>query len=271
MQDTTALSTLQESTHFKHQLPLSLSNSVAAKSMRSAIVLALISQLLVNEVFKATNLVQGDTELRRELCFIADENPKKEAFTRALLISLYDEEYFENHISRSAQLVYKQVKELLEPNSADNFRQEVHSIFKEAAGIWRDLQLMKSHFAVDLEFRKEQSDSWKSIKLSSTELAFEAQDVSADGFESDAVELKVFPRMYISGPKGETPVFSGRVLQRSQVTSAKDEFTRSDENNPLWDSTTAGIERRRLSQRRGPQARQNSGTFLGSDTGQPRS
>lgn len=226
---------------------------------------------MVDDIFKTTYLVGRDVDLRQELYLLAPDNPSKEAFTRALLGSLHDQDYLDNHINLVVQKAYKLVKELLEPSLAEGFRAHLQSIFNEGASIWRNLQASKTHYEVDLLTQGEESWSWKSIKLPNTTLAFEERDVTTNDFHVDVVELNVFPRVFIVGSTADIPVVPGRVFQQSQTAAVKQEVERMEENISPLRSSTAKIERRRTTLRRLSQPEQPGGAFLGSGAGQQRS
>ena len=99
--------------------------------------------------------------------------------------------------------------------------------------------------------------------------AFEEWDVSKNDFHADEVELNVFPRVFVVGPKGEIPVLPGGILQRSQTAAVKQEIARIEEDSSLLRNTAAKVERKRT--KRLPQTEQNGGSFLGSSAGQQRS
>lgn len=258
---------LRPNERFKHQVPLALSNSVAAKVARSIVVIALISRLMVDHIFKPTRLAKDDFEFRQELCYLALEDPPKEAFTRGLLASLADPEDQEQYISTVVQDVHKRVKDIVDPDSAENFRRQLQSIFKQAACIWRDLQLMKSHFEIDLDYQVGQSGPWKCIKLSGPDLAIKEEDVSVGDFAADPIGAKVFPRVIMVGPQGEVPVLPGKAIQMSQMSAMSQEAADIQTHTGIWRRTTASIERRKTNPTRRRGVRQNGDNFLDSSAG----
>ncbi|KAK5077488.1 hypothetical protein LTR70_009735 [Exophiala xenobiotica] len=262
LQNPTALDSLRPNERFEHQMPLALSNSVAAKVGRSTVAIAHISRLMVDHIFKPTCLANDDSDFRQELCYLALENPPKEAFTRALLVSLTDPEYQERYISTVVQLAHRQVKDIVDPDSAEKFRKQLQSIFKQAACIWRDLQSMKSHFEVDLDDQEGQPGPWKSLKLSGPDMAIKEEDVSVSDFAADPIGVKVFPRVFIVGPQGDVPVLPGKVIQTSQMAAMRREVADIQRHTGPWRRTTASLERRKTNPRR-----QNGDSFLDSHAG----
>ncbi|KAJ9652745.1 hypothetical protein H2198_008017 [Neophaeococcomyces mojaviensis] len=266
LQDEPAWENLTRSDFVNHRVRLPFTNSVPAKALRCTVVLASISQLLVPEIFRVVHFIDEDTELRQELYFLAQDNPGKEAFLRALLISLNDQQERDLHIKFATQQTYKQVKELLEPDIAERFRANVESIFRDAAHLWRRLQANKRHYDADLEIPDDQSLVWKAIQLSNTELKIDEQDATMKAFSPDEVELRVFPRVYVVGQREDVPVFPGRVLQQSQTTAARQEIEQAQSSTPSTGNTTAKVERRRMSLYMKSQSQeQNGGAFLGSN------
>ena len=248
-------------------MPLALSNSVAAKVGRSIVVIALISRLMVDHIFKPTCLANDDLEFRRELCYLALEDPPKEAFTRALLVSLTDPEYQEPYISTVVQHAHRPVKDIVDPDSAESFRRQLQSIFKQAVCIWRDLQSMQSHFEVDLDNQEGQSGPWKSIKLSGPDMTIKEDDVSISDFAADPIGVNVFPRVFIVGPQGEVPVLPSKVIQISQMAAMRREVADMQKHAGPWRRTTASIERRKTNPRRRRDVGQNGDNFLDSNAG----
>lgn len=243
MQDESAWDNLKQSHFVTHRVPLPATNSVPAKTIRCVVVLAYISRLLVVEIFRVVHLIDRDEGLRHELGCLAQENPSKESFFRSVLISLDDEAGRNRHIQYAAQQTFKQVKDLLESGVADKFRTDLESIFEQAAQIWGRLQASNRHYVADLDIAADVSLTWRTIQLSNTKLKIDERDVAASVFSTDEVELKVFPRLYIIGPKGDISVFPGRVLQQSQTTAARQEVLQALDNAPL----TRSMQRRRTS------------------------
>lgn len=271
-----ALNNLKRLANIDEQLPASDSDSNTAKSVRCILVLAVVARVLVDEIFKASTLVHGDIELRQELCFLAWENPSKEEFTRAILVSLHDQDYHDEKLSELAQQISRDVKEIIGLSAAELFRNDIHTIFAAATSIWREIQCMKSHFEVRMWSRgkPETQMHWRSIKLSRDELTFEEQDAALNAFDKDKVEFAVFPRVYsIARLEGknkpetiaETLVVAGKVIQQSQMVAAKDELAKKENVSAPRRSFTGGSDRRRQTLRKGSQSQEN--TFLESATG----
>lgn len=161
------MDSLQHRDVLEHDIPLALSNSVAAKASQLVVVLALISRLMVDRIFKTTWLVEEDLELRRELHFLAQSDRSKEEITRALLVSLADATSRDSYLLGVVQQAHRQVKGVLDPELADKFRKDFQAIFAKAARRWEDLRLRKSRIDVDFEVHDDQPCLWRSVKLSS--------------------------------------------------------------------------------------------------------
>lgn len=253
---------LQSGKFVEHRVPLALSNSVSAKVGRSVVVLALISRLMVDRIFKPTRLAQEDLELRRELCYLAQVDQSKEAFTRALLHSLDDTEYLESYLLGVVQQAYRHIKSILNPDPADQFRKDLHTIFSQAVRLWQDLQSRKSHFEVDLELPEDNSGLWKSIRFSGTDLNFREDEVVMTAFAADAVGAKVFLRVSKISPQGEILLIPAKVVQMSQMESMRQEIAQMSKPAGTWRRTTASLEKRKSVSSRRRDTEQNGGTFL---------
>jgi len=64
-----------------------------------------------------------------------------------------------------------------------------------------------------MKFQSTRIGEGRSLLLRDLRVAVDC--VSTNDFHADEVELKVFPRVFIVGSKGEVPILPGRVLQQS--------------------------------------------------------
>lgn len=261
-QDPKALDGLQNSDILEHDIPLAVSNSVAAKAARIVVVLALVSRLMVDRIFKTTWLVEGDLGLRRELYFLAQNDQSKEGFTRALLASLGDPVSRESYILSIVQQAHRQVKGILDQELADKFRKDLRAIFAKAARLWEDLQLRKSHIEVDFAVHDDQPSLWRSVKLSSAGLEFNQEEVAVSDLAVDVVGITVFPCVSAVGPQGEVPVVPGTVFPVSQTATMKQEIAQTPKSPGAWRRTTASIERRKTTSKKRRDTLHNGDTFL---------
>lgn len=251
----------------QHQVPLPPSNSITAKTSRCLVVLALISQLLVDRIFATTDLVHGDYELRRELCELSQTNHSKEAFTRTLLLSLEGPGSGNDHVHAATQEAHRQVQGILDPISAEGFRQNVEAIFNQAAGLWHDLRSQKSRYEAELDVPEDQSVVWKSLRLSRTDLNFKEHEVTSAELANDMVAIKVFPHIFVIGPQGEMQVIPGKVVQTSQLEAMRQESAQLQRAPPIWRRSTASSERNKATSRRRRDTEPRPGAFLESNTG----
>ena len=245
----------------QHDMPLALSNSVTAKIGRSIAFLALIARELLAKIFKPTYLANEDMSLRSELLFLAQNNPPKEAFTRALLISLNRVEDRDPYIEDVIQQVLRQVKLLVDQSAVEKFRSELRSISTQAAHIWSNTQSRKSHFEVSFDFPDDQRWTLKSIKLSNTNMAFEEVDVAMNNLAIDAA-VGIFPQISIVSSQDEIMVFPGRVFQMSQMAAMKQEVLDLQKLPAPLRRAPTGLERRPNGSKRQRDTESKRGSFL---------
>ncbi|ROV88670.1 hypothetical protein VPNG_10307 [Cytospora leucostoma] len=93
LRDASCWTNLRSSEYLKHavRIPLPPSNSTAAKQMRIAAVLAVLSRALTKHIFRPSYLVDNDAELSRVLKDLEAVNPAQELHARSTLLAVLPE------------------------------------------------------------------------------------------------------------------------------------------------------------------------------------
>lgn len=225
---------------------------------------------MVREIFTTTHLIDGDEGLRNVLCDMASTDAPREAFLRNLLASLKDNTEQETHVRNVVKHIHGLVRDLLEPEMANNLHSELSAIISDAARLWKATHHRKSRFEVDIRAPEESSWKWMSIWQQGSPPRLTEREVSTGDFATDEVELVVLPHVYIVGRQSDILVVPGRVFQRSNAEAARREASQICTSTTLGRTSTlkAGRPRRANTDQNLPsQAQNGTGRFLGSNGG----
>ena len=168
---------------------------------------------------------------------------RKERITRALLLSTYRPEEVDATIEQAVDATSKEVLELLRPiGGTEDFRKDVVALFREAAGVWKEVQ--RSRKAVEVSMTDDITNSWKWSHLDELNVAEIKGQPGLPKFDM----LNLFPRMFV--PEDQHTVNPGCVLWSHQniVFAAEQELreciaTRSSRGG--WVGTAPGGSLRR--------------------------
>ena len=190
------------------------SNSSAAKHVRMAACLHVLAYRLCCDFFKPCYIPEspmfGDAIqeiLARQL--LTDVG--KERITRALLLSTYRPEEVDAAIEQAVDATSKEVLELLSPIGGNEaFRKDVEALFREAAGVWKEVQ--HSRKAVEVSMMDDFKDDWQWSHLDDFTVAEIKGQPGLRKFDM----LNLFPRMFV--PEDQHIVNPGCVLWPHQNT-----------------------------------------------------
>jgi hypothetical protein len=149
-------------------VPLPASNTLAAKSMRIAAGLAILSRALAESIFRPTHVTQ-DHELDIVLDRLSCQDPPQEVYTRATLLKVLPDRQRRNQ-EASVESVVEQVSRILNhmvPSSRkDEFRLSLQRVTEKICHGWCMVQKLqervKPNFSFDLP------DDWQQLPPASS-------------------------------------------------------------------------------------------------------
>jgi len=214
--------------HFQHNVPLPQTNSVPAKQMRIAVILAILARSLDRYFFHPTYICEEDCKVRSVLLRQAVHNSKKESFCRALLLSMFPEEQETTRGQRMESViddVMWAVKELLTPAKVESFQSELKAFVEDAGNTWKTMQHIRERFEPSFDLVRVEGYEWQTLLFDTNATG----EPAIQGGRDDEL-LVVFPRLYIVEKNHEPePLSTGTVLRRSQSLEAAQEL----EKQPL--------------------------------------
>jgi hypothetical protein len=232
-----------------HAISVPRSNTRAAKQMRTFLVMAVLARSLTKHIFTPTYIFDEVTELQALLSDISDK--AKRNFLRGMILSLFEEtqeEIATERVSMVLREVLQPVEDLLGPNAAQKFRQELKSKVQEAKDIWWRLQRHQIHFEADMNSDIERWE-WQSVRFSSDNDQMKSQAATLEAFDTDEAVLTVFPRIFVEDDPRDICIFPGVVLQKSQTAIAEREVNEIAASSPVEGKqgfTNRSIRARRL-------------------------
>ncbi|MCJ1377893.1 hypothetical protein MMC17_000989 [Xylographa soralifera] len=199
------------------EIPLDFppSNSPAAKHVRMAACLHVLARRLSYDFFKPCYIPEspmfgeGIQEILNQQ-LLTDVG--KERVTRALLLSTYGPEEVNAAIEQAVDATSREVLELLSPIGGNEaFRKDVEALFREAAGVWKEVQ--RSRKAVEVSMIDDFKNVWQWSHLDD----FTVVEIKGQPGPPKFDMLNLFPRMFI--PEDQHIVNSGYVLWPHQNTA----------------------------------------------------
>jgi hypothetical protein len=118
------------------------------------------------------------------------------------------------------------VRELLGRDQGEFLRSELECVVDKAAQIWKSIQRKESRFEADTDTRYDARWQWKAGEFSNENGTLTEREVPATSFAQNDAEIVLFPRVFIVKEDRDIPVFSGVVLQSSQMFRARQELAR---------------------------------------------
>ncbi|KAJ5578817.1 hypothetical protein N7450_007684 [Penicillium hetheringtonii] len=127
----------------QHRVPLPSSNSLAAKQMRFAIILAILAREIDKYIFQPTYIGGEDCPSRPLLANLAAANTEKEAVCRSILFSLQPESKSKScqwRIQRIVQNVSSYIYALLSEEQNSRFCESLEKVVQKAVEVWYPIQ-----------------------------------------------------------------------------------------------------------------------------------
>jgi hypothetical protein len=171
-----------------------LSNSSAAKAMRLAVILAILSKEIDKHIFQPNYLVPEDAQLRNIMSHLAETDGDKESFCRSMLLSIDQQSQQETLQLRIQTLVRKVsscVHDFLSDQQFNEFRQSVANIVQKAIDIWLPIQRSQQKYESDFDPVDWNDNEWAIFNLPGENTE---KNTTAHGTASDTL-LTIFPRI----------------------------------------------------------------------------
>lgn len=152
LRDPSCWANLRGSDYLKHavRIPLPQSNSTAAKQMRIAAVLAVLSRALTKHIFRPSYLVENDAELAKALRDLEAVSPAQELHARSTLLAVLPEKEKRSAARRTKAVVREVsylVQHLLSALQFEAFSTALEESCALACRQWRRIQ----HAAMKIE------------------------------------------------------------------------------------------------------------------------
>lgn len=175
-----------------HAVPLPASNSKAAQGMRLVIILAVLSREIDKHIFQPNYLDSDDNQLRGIFSQLAKTDGEKEAFCRAMLLSIAETAQQKSIKSRTSHISRDITHRLfgsLSDEKQNEVRQAISKIVKMAIETWLPFQHSHSKYEPDFEPEHWDDSEWRSFNFPGEKTANAETGLPADSF------LTIFPRI----------------------------------------------------------------------------
>ncbi|KAL1635278.1 hypothetical protein SLS58_010315 [Diplodia intermedia] len=149
-----AWSEIKKPEDFSHNIPLPQTNSAAAKSMRIAVILAILARLIDKYLFQPSYILHEESGLREILIRQAIENSKREAFTRGIFLATFEDEQAEiadELVTRIVKELMHHIHDLLPAAHVEGFRARLEQIVQDARDIWWKAQRLRLRLEPDFQ------------------------------------------------------------------------------------------------------------------------
>ncbi|KAJ6018276.1 hypothetical protein N7451_001655 [Penicillium sp. IBT 35674x] len=207
-------------------VPLPASNSKAAQGMRLVIILAILSREIDKHIFQPNYLDSDDHQLRGILSQLAKTDGEKEAFCRAMLLSIDPGAQQKSVKSRTSQISRNITHRLfgsLSDDKQNEVRQTISKIVKMAIEAWMPFQHSESKYEPDFEPEVWDDPGWQPFNFPG-----EKTGCSETGFTADNY-LTIFPRISCVDKEYRDPLNFVVQIRRSHPlwSEAEQEMSRS--------------------------------------------
>ncbi|KAK6222283.1 hypothetical protein LQW54_000983 [Pestalotiopsis sp. IQ-011] len=147
-------------------LPMPVSNSPVARTMRIAAALMIISNILCEKIFRSDYVLKSSNELSDILDRLLDQDAVREQHVRAELVALCPEKQKDNATARmdsAAVDIFSTCRFLVPEGRRSDFRTALEKLCKYAATQWFQLQRVRQR--IESNFKPEADDQWRMIPL----------------------------------------------------------------------------------------------------------
>ncbi|KAJ5158525.1 uncharacterized protein N7500_008176 [Penicillium coprophilum] len=136
-------------------VPLCASNSEAAKGMRLAVMLAILSRQIDKEIFQPSHFPSETGHLRLSLNKLARSDNKREQFYRSVLLSIDRDGQEAELRSRASSLVRNvchYLYEFLPTPQYEELRERITNVVNRAIEFWRPIQTSTRKYETEFDF-----------------------------------------------------------------------------------------------------------------------
>ncbi|KAJ5591490.1 uncharacterized protein N7459_001859 [Penicillium hispanicum] len=210
----------------QQNFPFKASNTSAAKDMRLAITLAILSREINKHIFQPNYILPDDSDIRETLIDLAGEDPEKERFLRSMLLSIDPKAQDETVESKANSVVHNvsgQLSKLISQTQHGAVHASISKIVGEAKGFWRLVQRAQHKYEIDFEDSySDERHEWKPFAFPS-DGDFRGTAIAPVG--QDGSFFTVFPCLYSINDGEEeclVEVAQLRKHQRQCVEAAKE-------------------------------------------------
>ncbi|KAL4993358.1 hypothetical protein BDV10DRAFT_190075 [Aspergillus recurvatus] len=244
------------------QVPLLASNTQAAKGMRLAVILGILSREIDRYIFQPNYLISEEARLRDILSQLALTDGAKESFCRAVLLSIDQGTQQESLNSRVQSLVRKVsfcMCDLLSEAQYNEFRQHIENVVSRAISVWLPIQRAAKRYEPDFDPLHWDDGEWRPFKLPGQETSLSKQD---DGISSNNL-LTIFPRISCVHDHGRDPLTYVIQFRKSHqlYIDAEREITRQPTSPTASRRPSTGTRKQSLAADTS-RPRGNNGSFL---------
>ncbi|KAJ5519884.1 hypothetical protein N7463_000337 [Penicillium fimorum] len=228
-------------------VPMPSSNTPAAKGMRLAVVLAILSKEIDKHIFQPNYLVPGDSQLRHVMSNLAETDSDKESFCRSMLLSINQQSQQETAKLRIQDVlrdVSSCVHSFLSAAQYEEFRQRVANIAEKAINIWLPLQRSQQKYESDFDPLDWNDNEWATFNLPGENTE---KNTTAHGIASDTL-LTIFPRIsQVNGDRRHPLTFVTQLTKSHPLyIQAGQEINRKPDNPTIGRMSSNGTRRKSI-------------------------
>ncbi|KAI1506332.1 hypothetical protein F5X99DRAFT_49 [Biscogniauxia marginata] len=231
---------LQNHAQVKRVIPMPMSNTCEAKKMRVAAVLAIFGSLLSKYIFQPTYHLEESTELSELMSDLANYDPTREGYLRAVLLDVLPERQKLNsrlRVERVVEEVLACIEPLLTAGGKHNTtRASLETVCSQVCTQWMQLQKLEDKIEPSYEATYDEEE-WKMLPLHNpndhnNNYHDNNDDVPQPNGDIGDIVTVAWPS-FLSLWDGEPEVVAkGFVLTKDQMRHAREE-----ENALLWQGT----------------------------------
>lgn len=192
-------------------MPLIASNSDVAKGMRLAVMLAIISKQLAEEIFQPSYVISDRQELKEVFADLAYDDAEKETFARTLFLSIEPEIQQKECLSRGKSivaLVSKVLFGILTKAQYERFQKAVQNIVQEAIKSWLPIQSASKKYEPTFDFRECTENNLKILQI--------VKENQIQAIRYDDCVFVIFPGISVIKRNTEDILTSCMILTKSQ-------------------------------------------------------
>ncbi|KAE8144678.1 hypothetical protein BDV25DRAFT_166266 [Aspergillus avenaceus] len=218
----------------KHGIPLPCSNTVVAKQMRLAVILAILAREIDTHIFQPIYIAPMDDRFRKVLTDLAASDTEKESFCRSILLSM-DPGIQSWRCSASIRTVVMNVSayldELLPKDKRHLFHRSLQQVVQKAADTWKPIQCSRRRYEADFEPAID-DDDWKLFEFPKPDHI--TAGISTNEKPQPTITLTVFPCLSVLEQQASTAYTTAIRLSSLQYqwTAAQREMAKEPTTTP---------------------------------------